>query len=58
MRYLILLMLMVSCFNTPNCFNESPHEWGKWEEKYRRVGWDGSAVHERECLICGYKELE
>jgi hypothetical protein len=49
---------MVSCFNTPNCFNESPHEWGKWEEKYRRVGWDGSAVHERECLICGYKELE
>ncbi len=53
----ILLTVFLNIFDT-DCIDEDGHKFGKWEVVGRRVLLDNSAVHERTCIKCNYKDME
>tara|TARA_R110000764_G_scaffold151362_1_gene238828 strand:+ start:474 stop:791 length:318 start_codon:yes stop_codon:yes gene_type:complete len=59
MSGLIVLYLFSNVFeNKSNCIVNDEHKWGKWEVIGRRILYDNSAVNERTCVKCNFKELE
>ena len=55
---LIVLFVTYTFNEQDNCIDENGHKWRKWEVIGRRVLYDNSAVHERTCNKCGWKEIE